>query len=62
MERLHPDTIQTLRQLIKLHGTERLLAAILLIEKEADPPPWRYPNGAMPLDDLIGKNLTEKDL
>jgi hypothetical protein len=37
MERLHPQTMQDLRQLVKLHGAERLIAAIRQIEKE--PPP-----------------------
>ena len=40
MERLHPQTMQDLRQLVKLHGAERLIAAIRQIEKE--PPVGRH--------------------
>ena len=32
--RLHPETIHTLRQLVRLHGAEKLIAAIQEIEKE----------------------------
>jgi hypothetical protein len=33
MDRLHPETIRTLRELIKLHGADRLILAIRQIEK-----------------------------
>ena len=33
-KRLHPDTMHTLRQLVRLHGAEKLIAAIQQIEQE----------------------------
>jgi hypothetical protein len=33
-ERLHPETMKTLRELIKLHGAPRLLAAIFILVQE----------------------------
>jgi hypothetical protein len=36
-DRLPPETLQTLRQLIKLHGAERLLAAIHQLAIDSKP-------------------------
>ena len=37
MERLHPNTMQTLRELVRLHGADRLILTIRQIEKEPVP-------------------------
>jgi hypothetical protein len=37
MKRLHPQSMQDLRQLVKLHGVDRLIIAIRQIAKEPTP-------------------------
>jgi hypothetical protein len=41
MDRLHPETLRTLEQMIKIHGADRLIKAIREIEKKlaANNPP-----------------------